>query len=152
MTRQDAGALRRPQRGIKTRSGTSSKGAAHRLVAARRRPAGLYLEPAHLEMAGGAPRDLASKSATSGPDKESWNFDGNEQYFGEEKNPPIPMLAHETLPVSRASVMGITYGACQGPSNMPAGVLGVSTALGWEDRLRPKSRLATPPRRAGAGR
>jgi hypothetical protein len=26
MTRQDAGALRRPQRGIKTRSGTSSEG------------------------------------------------------------------------------------------------------------------------------
>jgi hypothetical protein len=41
-----------------------------------------------------------------------------------------PMLTHETSPVSGASVMGMTYGACQGPSNLPAGVPGVSTALG----------------------
>jgi hypothetical protein len=27
-------------------------------------------------------------------------------------------------------VVGMTYGACQGPSNLPAGVPGVSTALG----------------------
>jgi hypothetical protein len=26
-------------------------------------------------------------------------------------------------------VVGMTYGACQGPGNMPAGVPGVSTAL-----------------------
>jgi hypothetical protein len=77
MTRQDAGALRRPQRGIKTRSSTSSEGAAHRLATAEQPPAGLDLEPARLETAGGVPRDLASKPATSGPDKESWDFDGN---------------------------------------------------------------------------
>jgi hypothetical protein len=41
-------------------------------------------------MAGGVPRDLASKPATSRPDKESWDFDGNEQDFSEEKNPPKP--------------------------------------------------------------
>jgi hypothetical protein len=41
-----------------------------------------------------------------------------------------PMLTHETSPVSGASVMGMTYGACQGPNYLPAGVPGVSTALG----------------------
>jgi hypothetical protein len=51
-------------------------------------PAGLSLEPVRLEMAGGVPRDLASKPATSRPDKESWDFDKNKQDFGEEKNPP----------------------------------------------------------------
>jgi hypothetical protein len=35
-------------------------------------------------MAGGVLRDLASKTATSRPDKESWDFDGNKQDFGEE--------------------------------------------------------------------
>jgi hypothetical protein len=90
MTGRVTGALRRPQRGIKTRSGTSSKGAAYRLATARRPPAGLDLEPARLETAGGVPRDSASKPATSRPDKESWDFDGNEQDFGEEKNPPKP--------------------------------------------------------------
>jgi hypothetical protein len=90
MTRLATGALRWLQRGIKTRSGTSSKRAAYRLTTARRPPAGLDLEPARLETAGGVPRDLASKPATSRPDKESWDFDGNEQDFGEEKNPPKP--------------------------------------------------------------
>jgi hypothetical protein len=44
-----------------------------------------------------------------------------------------------------AIVVGMTYGACQGPSNMPAGVLGVSTALAQEDRLHPKDRLRQQP-------
>jgi hypothetical protein len=90
MTRQDAGALRRPQRGIRTRSGTSSKGAAHRLATAEQQPAGLDLEPARLEMAGGVPRYLTLKPATPRPDRESWDFNGNKQDFGEEKNPPKP--------------------------------------------------------------
>jgi hypothetical protein len=84
MTRQDAGALRRPQHGIKTRSGTSSEGAAHRLAIAEQPPAGLDLEPAHLETAGGVSHDLASKLATSRPDKESWDFNGSKLDFGEE--------------------------------------------------------------------
>jgi hypothetical protein len=50
----------------------------------------LDLEPARLEMVGGVPHDLASKPATSRPDKESWDSDGNKQDFGEEKNPPKP--------------------------------------------------------------
>jgi hypothetical protein len=90
MTRQDAGALCRPQHGIRTQSGTSFEGAAHRLVTAEQPPAGSDLEPARLETAGGVPRDLALRPATSKPDKESWDFDGNEQDFGEEKNPPKP--------------------------------------------------------------
>jgi hypothetical protein len=89
-TRLASGALRRPRRGIKTRSGTSSEGAARRLTTARRPPAGLNLEPACLEAAGGVPRGLSSKPATSRSDKESWDFDGNEQDFGEERNPPKP--------------------------------------------------------------
>jgi hypothetical protein len=129
-TRPAIGALRRSWRGIKTRSATSSEGAACRLVTTRRPPAGLNLEPARLEAAGGVPRNLSSKPATSRPGKESWDFYGNEQDFGEEKNPPKPMLTHETSPVSGASVVGITYGACQDQSYLPAGVPGVSTMLG----------------------
>jgi hypothetical protein len=37
--------------------------------------------------------------------------------------------------------MGMTNGACHGPSYLPAGIPGVSTALGREDRLHPKGRL-----------
>jgi hypothetical protein len=33
---------------------------------------------------------LASKSATSRPDKEPWDFDEDEQDFGEKKNPLKP--------------------------------------------------------------
>jgi hypothetical protein len=90
MIRLATGALRRPQRGIKTRSGTSSKGATHRLATAEQLLAGLDLEPACLETAGGVSCNLNSKTATSGPDKESRDFDGNKQDFGEEKNPPKP--------------------------------------------------------------
>jgi hypothetical protein len=39
----------------------------------------------------------------------------------------------------------MTYGACQGPSYLPAGVPGVSTVLEREDRLRPKGRLRQQP-------
>jgi hypothetical protein len=90
MTRQGTGALRRPQRGTRARGGTSSKGAAYRLAAARQPPAGSDREPARLETAKEVPRDLASKPAISRPNEESWDFDGNEQDFGEEKNPPKP--------------------------------------------------------------
>jgi hypothetical protein len=90
MTRQDTVALRRPQRGIRARSGTSSKGAAYHLATARQPPAESNLELARLETAGGVPRDLASKPATSRPDEESWDFDGSEQDFSEEKNPLKP--------------------------------------------------------------
>jgi hypothetical protein len=55
------------------------------------------------------------------------------------------MLIHETSPVSGASVVGMTYGACHGPSYLLAGVPGISTALGREDRLCPKGRLCQQP-------
>jgi hypothetical protein len=90
MTRQDATALRWLWHRDGTRSSTSSKGAAYRLATARRPPAGLDLEPARLETAGGVPRDSASKPATSRPDKESWDFNGNKQDFSKEKNPLKP--------------------------------------------------------------
>jgi hypothetical protein len=41
-------------------------------------------------MAGEVPHDLASESAISRLGKESWDFDGNKQDFGKEKNPPKP--------------------------------------------------------------
>jgi hypothetical protein len=41
-------------------------------------------------MAGGVLHDSASKLATSRSDQESWDFDENEQDFGEEKNPLKP--------------------------------------------------------------
>jgi hypothetical protein len=56
-----------------------------------------------------------------------------------------PMQTHETSPVSGASVMGMTSGACHGPCYLPAGVPGISTAQGREDRLRPKGRLRQQP-------
>jgi hypothetical protein len=90
MTRLATGALHQPQRGIKARSGTGSEEAARRLATVKRPPAGLDLEPARLETAGGVPRDLDRRPATSRSDKESWNFNGNEQDFGEEKNPSKP--------------------------------------------------------------
>jgi hypothetical protein len=55
------------------------------------------------------------------------------------------MLAHETSPVSGASVVGMTYGAHHGSDNMPAGVPGVPAASAREDRLRPKGRLHQRP-------
>jgi hypothetical protein len=130
VTRQDTGALRRPQRGIRARSGTSSKGAAYRLATASQPPAGSDLEPVRLETPGGVPRDLTSRSVTSRSDNGSWDFDRNEQASARGRTRRSPMQTHETSPVLGASVVGMTYGACQGPSNMPAGVPGVSTALG----------------------
>jgi hypothetical protein len=56
-----------------------------------------------------------------------------------------PMLAHETLPVSGASVMGMTYRAYHRPSNMPANVPGVPMVLAREDWLRLKGRLRQQP-------
>jgi hypothetical protein len=129
VTRQDAAALRWLRCRDGTRSGTSSKGAAYRLATARQPLAGSGLEPARLEMAGGVPRDLASKPANSRSDDGSWDFDGNKLTLARIRTHQSPMQTHETSPVSGASVVGMTYGACQGPSYLPAGVPGVSTAI-----------------------
>jgi hypothetical protein len=42
-------------------------------------------------------------------------------------------------------VVGMTSGACHGPSYLLAGIPGVSMALGREDRLHPKGRLRQQP-------
>jgi hypothetical protein len=55
------------------------------------------------------------------------------------------MLAHETLPVSGASVVGMTYGAHHGPGSMPAGVPGIPAASARGDRLHSKGRLRQRP-------
>jgi hypothetical protein len=51
------------------------------------------------------------------------------------------MIAHDTLPVSGASVVGMTYRAYHRPSNMPAGIPRNPTATAREDQLRSKGRL-----------
>jgi hypothetical protein len=143
VTRQVTGALRRPQHGIRARSDTISKGAAYQLATARQSLAGSDLEPARLETTGGVPRDVASKPATSRPDKNLGTSTETSKTSARKRTRRSPMLTHETSPVSGASVMGMTYGACQGPSYLPAGVPGVSTALEREDR--PKGRLRQQP-------
>jgi hypothetical protein len=55
------------------------------------------------------------------------------------------MLAHETSPVLGASVVGMTYKAHHGPSNMSAHIPGVPMALAREDRIHPKGRLCQQP-------
>jgi hypothetical protein len=55
------------------------------------------------------------------------------------------MQAHETLPVSGASVVGMTLGVCQGQRGLPTGVPGVPTASRREDRLQLKGRLCLQP-------
>jgi hypothetical protein len=70
--------------------GSKSQGAGHRWAAARQSPAGPVLEPVRPETADDTPRDLTSTSITSRPDNGSWDFNGNEQDFGEDKNPPKP--------------------------------------------------------------
>jgi hypothetical protein len=67
------------------------------------------------------------------------------------------MIAHETSPVSGASVVGMTYGAHHGPGNMRLASQ-ESPRLQHEKTGSAKragcasSRLATPPRRTGSGR
>jgi hypothetical protein len=110
--------------------GSKSQGAGHRRAAAWWSPAGSVLEPVRPETAGDIPQDLTSRPTTSRPNEESWDFDGNKLTSARIRTRRSPMQTHETSPVSRASVVGMTYGACQGPSNLPAGIPGVSTALG----------------------
>jgi hypothetical protein len=110
--------------------GSKSLGAGHWRAAVWWSPAGSVLEPVHPEMAGDVSRDLTSRPATSRPNEESWDFDGNELTSARTRTHRSPMLTHETSPVSGASVVGITYGACQGLSYLPAGIPRVSTALG----------------------
>jgi hypothetical protein len=99
-------------------------------VAAWQSLAGLVFEPVRPETAGDIPLDLTSSPTTSRPKEESWDFDGNKLTSARIRTRRSPMQTHETSLVLGASVMGMTYGACQGPSYLPASIPGVSTALG----------------------
>jgi hypothetical protein len=94
---------------------------------------------------GDTPWSLTSRSTTSEPDEESWDFDGNMITSARNRTRRRPMLTHETSPVLGASVVGMTSGVCQGQRCLPAGVLGISTVLSQEDRLHPKGRLRQQP-------
>jgi hypothetical protein len=86
-------------------------------------------------MIGEAPRCSTSRSMTSRPDEESWDFDGSVLTSARNGTRRNPMLAHETSPVSGASVVGMTLGVCQGRRSLPVGVPRISTMLSQEDRL-----------------
>jgi hypothetical protein len=77
MTRQDIAALCWLQHGSETQSGTSSKGPPSPPRGCTATVNQICLEPARLEAAEEAPRDLASRSTTSGLDDESWDFDND---------------------------------------------------------------------------
>jgi hypothetical protein len=106
------------------------RGDAYRLAAAWRTPSGSVLEPARPKTADDAPRGQTSRPTTSRPHEESSDFDGSELTLARNRTRRSPMQAHETSPVSGASVVGMTSGVCQEPGYLPAGIPGISTALG----------------------
>jgi hypothetical protein len=83
-------------------------------------------------MADNAPQNLTSRSVTPEPDEESWDFDGSVLILVRKGTRQSPMLTHETSPVSRASVMGMTSRVGQEQRCLPADVPGISTALSLE--------------------
>jgi hypothetical protein len=121
------------------------RGAECRLAAAWQAPAGSILEPAHPETIGDTPWNLTSRSVTSEPDKESWDFDGSMLTSARNGTCRSPILTHETSPVSGASVVGMTSRVVQGHRYLPADVPGISTVLSQEDRLCPKGQLRQLP-------
>jgi hypothetical protein len=142
MTRLATGALRRPPHGNKTRSGASSQEAACQLaVASRVAPWSRLVSRRPGELRKTQPRRLERPSRTRNPGTST----RTSKTLARRGTRRSPMLAHETSPVSGASVVGMTYGAHHGPGNMPAGIPGVPTASRREDRLRPKGRLRQQP-------
>jgi hypothetical protein len=121
------------------------RGAGRRLAAAEQPKARSILEPARSETVDDTPRGLTSRSTTSEPGKESWDFDGSMPTSARNRTRRSPMLTHETSLVSGASVMGMTSRVGQGQSRLSANVLGISTAPTQEDRLRLKDRLCQQP-------
>jgi hypothetical protein len=114
-------------------------------MATWRSPAGSVSEPARPETAGRTPQDLTLMIGSTKPDQNPGTSTRAIKTSARRGTRRSPMLAHETLPVSGASVVGMTYGAHHGPGNLLAGVPGVPTALAREDRLRPKGRLHQQP-------
>jgi hypothetical protein len=51
---------------------------------------GRIMEPARPEAVGGTPQDLTLVIGATKPDQKSWDFDEDEQDFGEKKNLPKP--------------------------------------------------------------
>jgi hypothetical protein len=139
------GALRRP-RGIKTRSGTSLENAACRFANCRATASWIGLRTG---MSRDSRRGLAQfnfeTSKPPDPTENPGTWAKTSKTSARRRTRRSPMLAHETLPVSRASVVGMTYGACHVPSYLPAGIPGVSTARRQEDRLRPEGQLCQQP-------
>jgi hypothetical protein len=112
---------------------------------ARGRQPGRTLEPACLETVGRTPQDSASTIRTTKPDQSPGTSTKTNKTSARRGTCRSPMLAHETSPVSGASVVGMTYGACHRPSYLTAGVPGVPTARRQEDRLCLKGRLCRQP-------
>jgi hypothetical protein len=59
-------------------------------MAAWRSPAGSVSEPVRPEAASNTPQDLTSRPDTYESNRESWDFDEDEEDFGEKRNPPKP--------------------------------------------------------------
>jgi hypothetical protein len=107
VTRLATGALRRPPRGNETQSGASSQEAACRLAAASRAATGA-----------GSSRDGRENSTKPGLDDQSQQASRPMETPGTStkasktsargRTRQSPMLAHETSPVSGASVVGMT--------------------------------------------
>jgi hypothetical protein len=93
---------------VQTPNWLKFQGARRRLAAAEQPRAGSVLEPAHPETMGRALPGLTSRTTTSEADERSWDFDGCESISARNRTHRSPMLTHETLPVSGASVMGMT--------------------------------------------
>jgi hypothetical protein len=146
MTRLVTGALRRPPRGNRTRSGASPKEAARQL-ASRREPVSWIGPGAGMSRDGRRGHAWFSFETSKPPDPvenpgTSTKTSKSSARRGTHRS---PMLAHETSPVLGASVVGMTYGRCHVPSYLPAGVPGVSTARRQEDRLHLEGRLCQQP-------
>jgi hypothetical protein len=121
------------------------RGAECRLAVVEQPKARPILEPARHETADNAPRNLTSRSVTSEPGEESWDFDGSVLTSARKGTRRSPKLTHETSPVSGASVVGMTSRVGQGQRYLPADIPGISTALSQEARLRPEGQLRQQP-------
>jgi hypothetical protein len=145
VTRLVTGALHRPLRGNEIRSGASSKEAARRLAAHR------LVVASRATTRAGSSRD--GRRYSTRPDLEAdrfWIKDPGtstraSKISARRGTRRSPMLAHETSPVSGASVVGMTYGAYHEPGSMPAGVPGIPAASARGDRLHSKGRLHQRP-------
>jgi hypothetical protein len=125
--------------------GNISQGAGPRRAAAWRPPTESAPEPASPETVGNIPMGLTWRPMTRGHTKNPGTSMETDKTSVRRRTCRSPMLAHGTSPISGASVVGMTYGACHVPSYLPAGVPGVSTAGRQEDRLRPEGRLCQQP-------